>query len=151
MAKGDGLIPFNSETGREAQKKANEARSRNAKLRKTATFRDGMRHVLAEPVTDEKQLAAIRKSGMPIPAKPTYRDFLIATTVLNAIKRGDLDDILKLMQITGEELAATFTPDEVAEDALSRSLRELAEEMEREERGEHGKKARKEGADGGIG
>ena len=52
------------------------------------------------------------------------------------------------MQITGEELAATFTPDEVAEDALSRSLRELAEEMEREERGE---KTRKEGADGGIG
>lgn len=151
MAKGDGLIPFNSETGREAQKKANEARSRNAKLRKTATFREGMRQVLAEPVTDEKQLAAIRKSGMPIPARPTYRDFLIATTVLNAIKRGDLDDILKLMQITGEELAATFTPDAVAEDALSRSLRELAEEMEREERAGHGKKARKEGADGGIG
>lgn len=148
MARGDGLIPFNSETGREAQKKANEARSRNAKLRKTATFREGMRQVLAEPVTDEKQLAAIRKSGMPIPAKPTYRDFLIATTVLNAIKRGNLDDILKIMQITGEELAATFTPDEVAEDALSRSLRELAEEMEREERVE---KTRKEVADGGIG
>ena len=46
MARGDGLIPFNSETGREAQKKANEARSRNAKLRKTATFREGMRQVL---------------------------------------------------------------------------------------------------------
>ena len=85
---------------------------------------------------------------MPIPARPTYRDFLIATTVLNAIKRGDLGDILKLMQITGEEMAATFTTDEVEEDALSRSLRELAEEMEREERGE---KTRKEGADGGIG
>ena len=133
MARGDGLIPFTSETGREAQKKANAARTRNAALRKSKTFRDGMRNALSAPVTDSAQLSAIRKSGMPVPSTPTYRDYLIATTINNAIKRGSTDDILKLMQITGENMESEAPLEKASEDALSRSLRELAEEMEKKE------------------
>lgn len=66
---------------------------------------------MSAPITDERQLNALKKSGMPLPAKPTYKDFLVARVIMKSSEKGDVSDLMKIMQILGEEIG------ESAEDA----------------------------------
>ena len=96
--------------------------------RRKKTIAETTMNALYKPVTDEAQLEAIRRSGMPVPSKPTYLDFLVASSIGKAIKKGEIDDLRKLMDIIGEEPPMiNETDSDIAEDALSISLKELAE------------------------
>ncbi len=119
--------PFTPNEAREYGKKGNVA-SQAAKKRKK-TIAETVEKILNEPIRDEKQLNLIKKSGMPTPARPTYKDFLVASVIMKSIKRGMVDDLSKLMAIVGET-AGALPLDEIAEDSLSRSLRELGKELE---------------------
>ena len=50
----------------------------------------------------ESALAVIKKSGMPLSKAPTYKDFLVASTIMKSIKRGSVDDLEKLAAMIGE-------------------------------------------------
>ena len=88
------------EIARENQKKSVAARKRNRAKKKTIA--ETVDSVLNMPVTDPKQLEKIRKSGMPVPKNPTYRDYIVANTILKSAKRGFVDDLTKIMAIVGE-------------------------------------------------
>ena len=90
----------NPEVARENQKKSVAARKRNRAKKKTIA--ETVDSVLNMPVTDPKQLEKIRKSGMPVPKNPTYRDYIVANTILKSAKRGFVDDLTKIMAIVGE-------------------------------------------------
>lgn len=108
--------PFTPEEAREMGKKGAEASARARRRKKSMA--ETLRQVLNEQVKDEKQLTIIAKSGMPVPKKPTYRDFLVASVLIKSIKRGQIDDLTKIMGIVGEP------PVQSEEDALKKA-REL--------------------------
>lgn len=86
---------------RENQKKAVAARNRNKARKKTISAT--LDKLLSEPVKDAKQLDVIAKSGMPVGARPTYKDFLVASVIMKSIKRGNVDDLEKLAGLIGEK------------------------------------------------
>lgn len=92
--------PFNSETAREAGRKG-AIKSAEARRRKKS-IAETVKQTLNSKVTNKKQLQIIEKSGMPVPKNPTYRDFVVASVVMNVIKRGYVDDLTKIMEIIGE-------------------------------------------------
>ncbi len=112
---------------RENQKKSVAARKRNKKKKETLSA--VLDKVLSQTVTDEKQLEIIKKSGVPMPKKPTYRDFLVSSVVLKSVKRGRVEDLAKMIEILGESSNANIQ-DATDIDTLSQSLMELAEELE---------------------
>lgn len=77
-----------------------ESRNRNTKRKKAIA--DTFAWLLDQYVTDPEQLKVIKKSGMPVPKKPKYKDFLAASLMGRTIKRGTMKDILDLMEILGE-------------------------------------------------
>ena len=87
-----------------------EARSYGAKggqksgesKRRKKTISATLDKLLSEPVKDDKQLDVIAKSGMPVGARPTYKDFLVASVIMKSIKRGNVDDLSKIIDIIGE-------------------------------------------------
>lgn len=87
-----------------------EARSYGAKggqksgesKRRKKTISATLDKLLSEPVKDAKQLDVIAKSGMPVGARPTYKDFLVASVIMKSIKRGNVDDLSKIIDIIGE-------------------------------------------------
>ena len=89
--------PYDSERGRENQKKSVASRKRNK------TIAEATKMVLDTKVTDPKQLAMIEKAGLPVPDKPTYRDFLVASIAVRTIQKGRTADLTELMRILGEE------------------------------------------------
>lgn len=89
--------PYDSERGRENQKKSVASRKRNKTIAETTKM------VLDTKVTDPKQLATIEKAGLPVPDKPTYRDFLVAGIMVRMIQKGRTADLTELMRILGEE------------------------------------------------
>lgn len=90
----------NPEVARENQKKSVAARKRNTARKKTIAAT--VSKVLNSKVTDPKQLAIIRKSGMPTPKNPTYKDFIVASVIMKCVKKGEVGDLTKLMEIIGE-------------------------------------------------
>lgn len=90
------------EVARDNQKKSVEARRRNTARKKTIAAT--VEKMLDSKVTDKKQLAIIQKSGFPMSSKPTYRDFLVASALMQTIKKGRIDDLLKIQQIIGERI-----------------------------------------------
>lgn len=119
--------PFSPTEARENQRKSQEARKRNREMNKT--FSESVKIMLKEEVKDPKQLQIIKKSGMPMSGKPTYMDFLVASTLMKSIKKGSVDDILKYMQITGEKPNVENSP---SLDKLDEMLRELKNNAETE-------------------
>lgn len=121
---------FNSENaayfGAKGGKRSGEAKRENASIA-AAT-----KQALQQYVTDPVQLEIIKKSGMPVPKKPRYLDFLVASVLSKSVKKGNVDDLLKFMQITGESPDTAAVTDNTAEDALTTSLKELAAEMDGE-------------------
>ena len=113
-----------------------EARSYGAKggqksgesKRRKKTISATLDKLLSEPVKDAKQLDVIAKSGMPVGARPTYKDFLVASVIMKSIKRGNVDDLSKIIDIIGESSGVVLN-DGNNEDALSRSLKEMAEDL----------------------
>lgn len=104
MAGKDNLRPPQSleearERGRKGGIKSGEVR-RNKK-----TVAETVSYMLKQPVTDPKQLAVIRQSGIPMPGKPTYQEFLVACVIMKTIKRGDVGDLLKISELIGESKA----------------------------------------------
>lgn len=85
---------------------------------------------LEQRVTDKKQLDMIERAGIPISGKPTYKDFLIASTLMKSIKNGRVDDMMKVAQFIGEDYGSTVPGEEIRDDELSASLRELAEDLQ---------------------
>lgn len=103
--------PFSKDdpnTARECQKKSAAARRRN--LKKQKAFAETVRVIFETKVKDPKQLEIIRKSGMPAPKNPTYMDFFVASVMMRSIKKGSVDDIIKYMQIVGENLGEETSP-----------------------------------------
>ena len=119
--------PFTPKQAREYGRKGGIASQ--AARRKKKTIAETVSGLLNEPIKDKSQLNVIKSSGMPIPAKPTYKDFLVASVIMKSIKRGTVDDLSKLMAIIGET-AGGVPVDAVRDDALSKSLKELGKELE---------------------
>ena len=96
----ENLVPFTEETAREMGKrgaiKSAESRRRKKSIAETVA------QTLNSKVTDKGQLALIKKSGMPTPKNPTYKDFIVASVIMKCIKRGDVNDLSKIMEIIGE-------------------------------------------------
>lgn len=92
--------PFTPEEAREFGKKG-AAASAKAR-RKKKSIAETVEKVLNTKVTDKKQLATIQKAGLPVPEKPTYRDFIVASVIMQSVKRGSVGDLSKLMDIIGE-------------------------------------------------
>lgn len=94
--------PFRS--GSEARKNGQKGGVKSGQIRRQKAGISGTaREMLYSPIKDPKQLEIIRKSGMPVPKHPRYVDFLVASTLLKSIKKGSPDDLLKLMQVVGDE------------------------------------------------
>lgn len=99
----------------------NEARSFGAKggkksgesKRRKKTIAETIDKLLNEKIKDQRQLAIIEKSGMPINGTPTYKDFLVASVIMKSIKRGSVDDLEKLACMIGEKAPETNTEDSV--------------------------------------
>ena len=111
--------PFQS--GSEAREFGRKGGINSGKARRDkATIASTMRSMLYKPVTDEGQLKIIKKSGIPVPKNPKYVDFLVASAILRAIKKGEIDDLMKIMQIVGEEpLQSDSNSLNIAKDILS--------------------------------
>ena len=94
--------PFNPEEARYYGSKGGKASVESRK--QNGTVRSKTRKALERKVTDPKQLALIKKSGLPIDEKepPTFLDFLIATTIVREIKSGRFGDLKSLMELLGE-------------------------------------------------
>ena len=104
--------PFQS--GSEAREYGRKGGIKSGQSRRDkATIAETMQTMLYKPVTDEKQLAMIKKSGMPVPKKPRYVDFLVASTMMRSIKNGKTDDLIKIMDIVGEKGCTDENADEV--------------------------------------
>lgn len=97
MSNESNLIPITPETAREMQRRSAKARKRNRTIAETA------KSVMDAVVTDERQLAAIKKAGLPVPKKPTYRDFIVASIMLRMVQKGRVEDLEKLATIVGDE------------------------------------------------
>lgn len=92
-------------TPNEAREFGSRGGKKSAQVRnEKKTFAAMTKKILNTKVTDPKQLGIIQKSGMPVPKNPTYKDFLIASTIMKAIRKGSPDDIMKFMNIIGENL-----------------------------------------------
>ena len=70
--------------------------------RRKKSIAETVAQTLNSKVTDKGQLALIKKSGMPKPKNPTYKDFIVASVIMKCIKRGDVNDLSKIMEIIGE-------------------------------------------------
>ena len=92
--------PFTPSEARENGKKGAAASVKSRRKKKSIAETANM--VLNSTVTDPKQLAAIEKAGLPIPDKPTYKDFIVASIMLRTVQKGRIDDLEKLMDILGE-------------------------------------------------
>lgn len=102
MAGKDNLRPVHTkeearERGRNGGIKSGQSR------RRKKTFAETVDRLLNEPVKDPKQLEVIQKSGLPVRTKPTYKDFFVASVIMRSIKKGSVDDLMKMMEILGEE------------------------------------------------
>ncbi len=89
--------PFTSESAKLAQEKSVSKRKQNQ------TVREATKSILMQPVTDKEQLDKIEKSGLPVGTSPTYIDLIVSSIIMRSMKRGHMDDLLKLMDILGEE------------------------------------------------
>ncbi len=70
--------------------------------RRKKSIAETVNSVLNMKITDHKQLEKIRKSGMPVPKNPTYKDYIVASVILKSANRGDVNDLSKIMEIIGE-------------------------------------------------
>ena len=102
MAGKDNLRPVHTKEEARERGRNGGIKSGQSKRRKK-TIAETVDRLLNEKVTDEKQLAIIARSGMAIKGKPTYKDFLVASTIMKSIKRGSVDDLMKLSEFIGEK------------------------------------------------
>lgn len=109
--------PFTPKEAREFGRKGAAASA--ASKRKKKTIAATVEKVLNTKVTDPKQLLTIQKAGLPVPKTPTYRDFIVASVIVKAVKRGSVDDLMKFMDIIGEvPIAAGDAPTNNLLDAI---------------------------------
>jgi len=112
------LCPFR--TVSEAREKGHNGGVKSGQSRRQkAGIADTTKEMLYTVIKDPKQLEVIRKSGMPVPKKPRYVDFLVASTVMKSIKKGSPDDLLKLMQIVGDKPSEETEGDEAEINAVN--------------------------------
>ena len=108
MAGEENLRPVH--TKEEARERGRNGGIKSGQVRRQKkTIAATVEKLLDSKVTDPKQLEIIKKSGFPLTGKPTYRDFLVASTLMQTIKRGKVDDLLKLQQVIGERIEQAET------------------------------------------
>ena len=101
MAGEENLRPV--QTKEEARERGRRGGIKSGQVRRQRkTIAETLDKLLNEKITDPKQLAVIKKSGMPLSKAPTYKDFLVASTIMKSIKRGSVDDLEKLAAMIGE-------------------------------------------------
>lgn len=69
---------------------------------KKKTIAGIMKAFLDEKITNEDHLQIIQGSGLPIEGMPTYKDFVVASVMAAALKKGNIDDLSKIMNLIGE-------------------------------------------------
>lgn len=108
MAGEENLRPVQSKE--EARQRGRNGGIKSGQVRRQKkTIAATVEKLLDSKVTDPKQLEIIKKSGFPLTGKPTYKDFLVASTLMQTIKSGKVDDLLKLQQVIGERIEQTET------------------------------------------
>lgn len=104
MAGKDNLRPPFSkncpEIARENQQKAVESRKRNKKKKETVS--EAVAQILSLEITDPRVLAKIKKSGLPVPEYPTWRDYIILQIMSNTAEKGKMKDLLDMAELLGE-------------------------------------------------
>ena len=94
--------PFSPSEAREYQKKSAVARKENTKKKKTMAA--VAKTILDSKITDPKMLDVIKKSGIEIKGKPTFRDFMAASIIMRDIKKGDVRTLLAYAELLGENV-----------------------------------------------
>lgn len=96
------------QSAEEAREKGRKGGIKSGQVRRQKkTLAAAMDKLLDSKVTDPKQLEIIKKSGMPVGNKPTYKDFVVASILGRTIQKGKMDDLLKLQQVIGETISNT--------------------------------------------
>lgn len=85
-----------AEYGRKGGTKSGQSK-RNKK-----TLAESLRMIMESPVTNDSHLDIIRNSGLPLGDEPTYKDFVVASITSNILRKGNIDDLTKLMGLIGE-------------------------------------------------
>ena len=120
-------------TARECQKKSTVAKKR--KKRQQQLFSETVKVMFQTKIKDPKQIEIIKKSGMPVPKNPTYMDFFLASVIMRSIKKGSVDDVIKYMQITGENSSEENSPAIEKLDEILQGVKNYAETETKSEAG----------------
>lgn len=66
---------------------------------------EAMNKILDMPVYskgNKKIIDDIEKRGLPMPENPTIKDYVVASVIMSAAYRGQISDLLEIMEILGE-------------------------------------------------
>lgn len=117
--------PFSPEEAREYGKKGAK---RSAEVRaQKKTIAAVTKKMLQQKVTDPKLLELMRKMGITTSKTPMYLECMVAGYIVRALKKGTLDDLLKLQQIIGEKPNVEASPALDTLEAILKGLKDSAE------------------------
>ncbi|MCD8207073.1 MAG: hypothetical protein LUD72_03950 [Bacteroidales bacterium] len=96
------------ENARENQLKSAASRHRKKSIRET------MQYMLEQPLKDQDKLRELWDAGFSRTRKYRYIDYVVYKGIINSSDKGRMDDILKLMEITGEGTESAIVEDSAA-------------------------------------
>ena len=103
MANEQNLRPVRTES--EARERGRNGGIKSGQARKAKkTMAAVTKTILDGKVTDPKMLEVIKKSGVAIKGKPTFRDFMAASIIMRDIKKGDVRTLLAYAELLGENV-----------------------------------------------
>lgn len=103
MANEQNLRPVRTES--EARERGRNGGIKSGQARKAKkTMAAVTKAILDGKVTDQKMLEVIKKSGISIKGKPTFRDFMAASIIMRDIKKGDVRTLLAYAELLGENV-----------------------------------------------
>lgn len=70
--------------------------------RRRKALAERVKALLETEITNDSHLDIIRNSGLPLGDKPDYEDFVVASIVNTILRKGNIDDLIKLMGLIGE-------------------------------------------------
>lgn len=103
MANEQNLRPVRTES--EARERGRNGGIKSGQARKAKkTMAAVTKTILDSKITDPKMLDVIKKSGIEIKGKPTFRDFMTASIIMRDIKKGDVRTLLAYAELLGENV-----------------------------------------------
>lgn len=89
---------------------------------------------LLKKIKDPRQKAMIDKIGISDSKDSQWADFLLDAVLQRMIKNGTMKDLAELGKFIGEDIDDIAPGEDIKDDALSESLKQLAEEIESDDK-----------------